>query len=66
MKEEKVNEAIKYANATNKIEYMDMTKEELTELKDAILKDSDNKSFLYNLVNKLKKREEKKDVKNRR
>ncbi len=66
MKEEKVNEAIKYANATNKIEDMDMTKEELTELKDAILKDSDNKSFLYNLVNKLKKREEKKDVKNRR
>lgn len=66
MKEVKVNEAIKYANATNKIEDMDMTKEELTELKDAILKDSDNKSFLYNLVNKLKKREEKKDVKNRR
>lgn len=66
MKKEKVNEAIKYANATNKIEDMDMTKEELTELKDAILKDSDNKSFLYNLVNKLKKREEKKDVKNRR
>ncbi len=66
MKEEKVNEAIKYANATNKIEDMDMTKEELTELKDVILKDSDNKSFLYNLVNKLKKREEKKDVKNRR
>lgn len=66
MKEEKVNEAIKYANATNKIEDMNMTTEELNEIKNAILKDSNNKSFLYNLVTKTKKKEDGKHVKNRK
>lgn len=66
MKEQKVDEAIKYANATNKIEDMNMTKEELNTIKNALLDDKGNNSFLYNIVNKIRNKEEKSNGKNRK
>lgn len=66
MKEERINEALKYADATNKIENKNMTKEELKNLKEELLKNDENTSFLYNLVARLKKRDVEVNGKNRR
>ena len=49
--QDEVNKAIKYANATNEIEDLKMTEEELKELKEALL-------------NKMKQIEKTKDNKN--
>lgn len=51
--EEKLDKALEYAEATNKIEKLDMTKEELQGIKDAIIDQKSDESFLYNLVKKI-------------
>ena len=52
-----IDEALKYANASNRIESMESTKEELKFIKDAILKGSTDDSFIYALVRRVMKDE---------
>lgn len=50
--EKKVDKAVEYANATNKIEDLEMSKEELKEIKKAL--EENKESFLYRLIERLK------------
>lgn len=52
--EKKVDKALEYANATNKIENNEMSKEELKEIKQAL--EENKESFLYRLVERLKEK----------
>ena len=52
--EKKVDKAVEYANATNKIEDLEMSKEELKEIKKAL--EENKESFLYRLVERLKEK----------
>ena len=52
--EKKVDKAVEYANATNKIENLEMSKEELKEIKQAL--EENKESFLYRLVERLKEK----------
>ena len=50
----KVEKALEYANATNKIENNEMSKEELKEIKQAL--EENKESFLYRLVERLQEK----------
>lgn len=52
-----IDEALKYANASNRIEGNGSTKEELQFIRDAILKGSTDDSFIYALVRRVMKDE---------
>lgn len=52
--EKKVEKALEYANATNKIENNEMSKEELKEIKQAL--EENKESFLYRLVERLQEK----------
>lgn len=52
--EKKVDKALEYANATNKIENNEMSKEELKEIKQAL--EENKESFLYRLVERLQEK----------
>ena len=52
--EKKVDKAVEYANATNKIEDLEMSKEEIKEIKKAL--EENKESFLYRLVERLKEK----------
>lgn len=52
MSERKVEEAVNYAASTNKIEDMHLTKNELKEVKNAILEQKDSEKFLTDLTKK--------------
>ena len=52
-----IDEALKYANASNRIERNGSTKEELQFIRDAILKGSTDDSFIYALVRRVMKDE---------
>ena len=72
MNEKKVDDALEYAVSSNKIEDLNITKEELKHKKKEILSGNGDDSFLYSVVKKIMKyngeltEEEKKDGKIRK
>lgn len=50
MEEEKIENAITYAQATNKIEDLNLSNEELDQIIDAIKKEEDSKDFINNIT----------------
>lgn len=50
MEEEKLESAITYAQATNKIEDLNLSNEELDQIIDAIKKEEDSKDFINNIT----------------
>lgn len=66
MDEKKVDDALEYAASSNKIEDLNVTKEELEYIKKEILSGNDNDSFLYSVVKKIMEEDEKKDGKIRK
>lgn len=63
MNEKIIDEALKYANASNEIENMYLTDEEFNEVREAVLNNRSSKSFLYELYMKVS---EKKNGQNKR
>lgn len=57
--EEKLNEAINYANGSNFLENNGLSIDETRKIFDDIMKRKTDQSFLYSLVEEIKKREEK-------
>ena len=55
MKEELVDEALRYASSSNMIEDLNVTKDELEYIKREILKGNSNKSYLYSVVENVMK-----------
>ena len=53
MDEKMVDEALKYASASNEIENMYLTDEEFNEVKEAVLNNRSDKSFLYEIYMKV-------------
>lgn len=51
---EKIKKAIEYAKSTNKIEDLSLAKEELEEIKKAILENKSKESFLNSIVRNVK------------
>lgn len=64
MNDKSIDDALKYADASNKIENLSSTKDELKSIKEAILSGSRDESFLFNVVRKVMQDEEYKEVKN--
>ena len=63
MDEKIIDEALKYASASNEIENMYLTDEEFNEVREAVLNNRSSKSFLYELYMKVSK---KKNCQNKR
>lgn len=57
--EEKINEAINYANASNSLENNGLSIDETRKIFDDIMKCKTDQSFLYSLVEEIKRKEEK-------
>ncbi len=55
MNEKKVDDALEYAVSSNKIEDLNITKEELEHIKKEILSGNGDDSFLYSVVKKIMK-----------
>jgi hypothetical protein len=55
MDKNKINEAVNYAKATNSIEDLSIKKNELLIIKEAIEKNSSDKSFLKSVVEHIEK-----------
>jgi hypothetical protein len=55
MDKNKINEAVNYAKATNSIEDLSIKKNELLIIKEAIEKNSSDKSFLKSVVEHVEK-----------
>lgn len=53
----KIEKAIKYAESTNKIEDLDLAREELEKIKKAILENKSQKSFLNSIVDGIKEKQ---------
>ncbi len=64
MNDKSIDEALKYADASNKIEDLSSTKDELESIKAAILSGSRDESFLFNVVKKIMQEENYEEVKN--
>ena len=57
--EEKLNEAINYANGSNFLENNGLSIDETRKIFDDIMKRKTDQSFLYSLVEEIKRKEEK-------
>lgn len=57
--EEKINEAINYANGSNFLENNGLSIDETRKIFDDIMKRKTDQSFLYSLVEEIKRKEEK-------
>ena len=55
MKEELVDDALRYASSSNMIEDLNVTKDELEYIKGEILRGNSNKSYLYSVVENVMK-----------
>ena len=55
MKEELVDDALRYASSSNMIEDLNVTKDELEYIKREILRGNSNKSYLYSVVENVMK-----------
>ncbi len=55
MDEKRVNDALEYAVSSNKIEDLNITKDEFDYIKSEILRGNGNDSFLYSVVKKIMK-----------
>ena len=53
MDERRVNDALEYAVSSNRIEDLNITKDELERIKKEILSGNGNDSFLYSVVKKV-------------
>ena len=55
MSDKKIDDAIKYASSTNKIEDMNLSKNELEEVKKAIIDNKNSDKFVSEIVKKIDK-----------
>lgn len=58
--DDKLDKAIEYAKATNSIEDLDMSKQELEDIKSAILGEKTDESYLYSIVKKINTKDDRK------
>lgn len=58
MNEKKINEAIRYAEMTNKIEDLNLSNEEKEQIKNALLNDKKDDSFLFSIVREVNEEKE--------
>lgn len=61
MNEEKIRDAVDYANGSNRLEGNDMTTQETDQIVRSILKGSSDESFIIGVVNRFNEQEKQKE-----